>query len=436
MTTGSLRLRILIAAAVSIAIALFLTGIALAQLFERQFTSRVLSELEGDLLQLVSAVAIADDGTVEVRRALSNRRYEEPYGGRYWRLDFAEPGTTSPREPLQSTSLWDAELDPRAPVGPEGEALIHLTRHITTGMGAEPLDLWIIVAAHADEVERPLGQLRDQMILALGLIGVVLVLGAWLQVVVGLRPLRTLHAQLAKVSTGETQRLTGVFPAEVAPLVAEFNDVLDARAQSLERARRRAGDLAHGLKTPLTILSAIARDVRAHKLDGQAAEIEDQADAMTRHVEKTLARARLSSGRGHAAVELEPVAVRIAAALSRVPGAEELDFELDIPLGTTLPIEQEDLTELLGNLLDNARKWAKSHVRLRFDEGLLTIEDNGPGVPDAELAHITERGKRLDETKQGSGLGLSIVTDIADIYGLKIAYGRSGLGGLKVEIRL
>lgn len=436
MTTGSLRLRILLVAVLSITAALFLTGLALVQLFERQIRDRVLSELENDLLQLVGSVSIAADGSVSVSRPLANRRYEEPYGGRYWRIDFAEPGQPAPREALQSASLWDSDLDPNSPIGPEGENLVMATRHITAGQSPRPLDMWITFAAHADEVERPLGQLRDQLVLSLSLIGAILVLGAWLQVTVGLRPLRRLREQLATVRSGDAARLAGSFPAEVAPLVSELNDVLGMREKSLERARRRAGDLAHGLKTPLTILSAIARDVRSHKLPSQADEIEEQADAMARHVDRSLARARLSSGRGHGAAELEPAAQKIAAALSRMPGAEDLDFDIHVPEGTRLPMDQGDLIELLGNLMDNARKWAKSRIKLRYDSQLLSIEDDGPGVPDAELGHIAERGKRLDESKQGSGLGLSIVEDIADIYGLRIAYGRSALGGLKVEIRI
>lgn len=436
MTTGSLRLRLFLAAVLSITLALSLTGIALLQLFERQTRGRVVAELESDLLQLVGSLEVAQDGTVSVARALANRRYDEPYGGRYWRIDFAEPGKPAPREPLQSRSLWDADLDPVNPIGPEGEALVAATRHLTAGGEGAPVELWMIAGAHEVEVQRPLEQLRDQLVLSLLLMGILLMIGAWLQVNIGLRPLATLRRKLTEVRGGRINRLDGSFPAEVAPLVHELNDVLDMRETSLERARRRAGDLAHGLKTPLTILSAVARDMRSRKLDAQADEIEEQAETMTRHVERALARARLSSGRGHAATGLQPVVEKVVQALSRLPGAEDIEFDVHVLQGATLPIEQGDLTELLGNLLDNGRKWARSRVKLRYAPPVLVIEDDGPGVPDAELSHIAERGKRLDETKQGSGLGLSIVEDIADIYGLHITYGRSELGGLRVETRV
>lgn len=435
MTTGSLRLRLLLAAVLSISLALTLTGLALVRLFEQQIRDRITAELEGDLLQLVGAIEVAPDGKLGLARELGNTRYNEPYGGRYWRISEAAAAGVTPPEPLRSRSLWDSDIDPANPVGPEGEPLIVASRSVSVGETA-PKALLFVIAAHQDELDRPLGQLRDQLILSFLLIGALLVLGAWIQVSVGLRPLARLRQQLARVRSGEEQGLSGSFPAEVAPLVGELNDVLAMREKSLDRARRRAGDLAHGLKTPLTVLQAVARDIRGHKLAEEAAEIEEQADAMNRHIERALVRARLSSGRGHAAANLETVARKVADALSRMPGAEDLDFDIRVPAGTRIPMEQGDLTELLGNLMDNGRKWAASRVRLRFGDGAITIEDDGPGVPDAELARIRERGRRLDETKQGSGLGLSIVEDIADIYGLQLTYGRSELGGLKVEIRL
>ena len=436
MSSGSLRLRIFAGAAISIALALFLTGVALVQLFERQVRARVVAELENDLLQLVGVVEFGADGKVSVKRTLADPRFGEPYSGRYWRIDFAGPGAAATRQPMRSRSLWDADLDPVNPQGPEGEKLVVVAREISLDNGGKPLALWLTVAAHDDEVQRPLEQLRDQLVLSLGLIGSVLTLGAWIQATVGLSPLVTLRHRLADVSSGEAQHLTGEFPSEVAPLVNELNAVLEMREKSMERARRRAGDLAHGLKTPLTVLSAIARDVRAHQLDRQAAEIDEQAGAMYHHVERALARARLSSGRGHAATGLGAIVDRLLVTLQRLPEAEDLDFDVDLPPGQTVLIEASDLTELLGNLLDNACKWARSQVRVRYAAPCLTIEDDGPGVPDEDLETIAERGRRLDESKRGSGLGLSIVGDIADIYGLQVVYGRSSLGGLKVEIRV
>jgi signal transduction histidine kinase len=437
MSRGSLRLRLMLASAISIAAALFLTGLALVQLFERQMRERVQEELGNDLLQLTGAIETGADGVVKVARSLTDPRFQEPYGGRYWRIDFSAPGASPGREPLRSPSLWDADLDPANPVlGPEGERLLSVTQQVTVQSAGKPLPLWLVAAAHEDEINRPLAELRDQLILSFGLIGLILMLGTWVQVTVGLKPLQHLRQQLADIRAGRTQRLVGGVPEEVAPLVEEINDVLSIRETSLERARRRAGDLAHGLKTPLTILAAIAREMRGRKLGKQADDIDEQTEAMHRHIEQALVRARLSTGRGHATTRLRPVAEKVVAALERLPRGEEIDWDIHVPPEALLPLEQGDLTELLGNLLDNARKWAKGRVRLSYAAPYLVIEDDGPGVDEDRVSEIAERGRRLDETTQGSGLGLSIVADIADIYGLSVSYGRSGLGGLKVTIGL
>lgn len=435
MSRGSLRLRLLLASAVSIALALFLTGLALIQMFERQVRERVQVELGNDLLQLAGAVEVGPDGGVQVVRRLADPRFQEPYGGRYWRIDFSAPGQPLARQPLRSPSLWDGDIDPMQPLlGPEGETLISVAQQVTVQAAGQPLALWLVAAAHDDEVQRPLNEMREQLFLSFGLIGTILILGTWLQVTVGLRPLQKLRRQLAEIRAGRASRLTGGVPEEVAPLVEEFNDVLSIRETSLERARRRAGDLAHGLKTPLTILAAIARDMRGRKLAKQADDIDEQTDAMHRHIEQALVRARLSTGRGHATTRLRPVAEKVVAALERLPRGEEIDWDIHVPPDALLPLEQGDLTELLGNLMDNARKWAKGRVRLSYAAPCLVIEDDGPGVDADKVGEISERGRRLDESTQGSGLGLSIVADIADIYNLTVGYGRSELGGLKVTI--
>ena len=436
MSRGSLRIRLLAAAAISIILALFLTGLALVQIFERQVRQRVMEELNNDLLQLAGAIEVTTDGNVRVGRSLADPRFQEPYGGRYWRIDFAAPGEAVTREPLRSRSLWDTDVDPANPKGPEGETVVVARRQLSVQIKGAAVPLWLLVTAHEDEIKRPLGELRDQLVLSLILIGTILFLGAWIQVSVGLKPLEMLRRQLADVRGGRAQKLSGDVPSEVAPLVEEFNDVLAMREQSLERARRRAGDLAHGLKTPLTVLTAIARDVRARKLKAQADEIDEQTETMRRHVEKALARARLSSGRGHATTPLKPLMDKVIAAMERLPKGGDIDWDVHIVPEAAMPIEVGDLTELLGNLLDNARKWTKTRVKIRYAPPIMTIEDDGPGVPEDQVGYISERGRRLDETEQGSGLGLSIVEDIADIYGLAVDYDRSELGGLRVTIRV
>ncbi|MDO8354325.1 MAG: HAMP domain-containing sensor histidine kinase, partial [Aestuariivirga sp.] len=342
----------------------------------------------------------------------------------------------SPISPLpRSRSLWDSEPTPAGShLGPEGELLVIAERTITIATKQGNISLRLHVGAHEDEITSPLASFRNQLVLYLSLIGLALTIAAWLQVSIGLRPLQALRKQLSELRTSDTKRLEGEFPTEVEPLVSEFNDVLNLRDKSLERARHRAGDLAHGLITPLTILSAVARDLSKRKLIKQATEIDGQVENMRRHVERGLIRARLSTGRGHDRTNLAEAADAVVSTLRRLPEANDLKWLIGIPADTVVPLERNDLLELLGNLLDNARKFAKSQVKISFAEGSIVIEDDGPGVADAELSSIRQRGRKLDESRKGFGLGLAIVEDIADLYELELSYGRAACGGLQVKV--
>ena len=435
MKTGSLRLRLLVAAAFFIAAALLAAGIALTALFEQQVRDRVMQELNNDLLQLVGAIEVSDTGEVKVIRALADPRFESPYSGKYWRIEQMSPAPSPLGPLLRSRSLWDSEPTPASSShGPEGEPLVIAERtiEITTKQGN--ISLRLRVGAHEDEITAPLAKFRNQLVLYLSLIGLALTIAAWLQVSIGLRPLQALRKQLSELRTSGTKRLEGEFPTEVEPLVSEFNDVLNLRDKSLERARHRAGDLAHGLMTPLTILSAIARDLNKRKLVRQGTEINGQVESMRRHVERSLIRARLSTGRGHDLTNLAEAADAVVSTLRRLPEASGLEWLNSIPVVAAVPLERNDLLELLGNLLDNARKFAKSQVKISFVERSIVVEDDGPGVADAELSSIRQRGRKLDESRKGFGLGLAIVEDIAGLYELELSYGRAASGGLRVKI--
>ncbi len=431
----SLRLRLLLAAAASIFLALALAGLGLSQLFERHVTELLDQELQRDLRQLAGSLTIAPDGKLTAGANLANVEYAQPLSGSYWWVVEATP--QGPREVVHSRSLWDAPIpDGPAGAGPEGEPLIISSRQVNLGEGPATRALTLYAARHDTALSHPLAAFRSRLLLYLLPLGLVLMLASWAQVAVGLKPLQALRRQVqalgADPATGK--RITGEFPTEVAPLVSELNTVLDLRDTSLERARKRAGDLAHGLKTPLTVLSAVAGDVRAKGLAKPADEIEDAAAAMVKQVDHALARARLSTGHGLASADLAAIATRIITTLKRLPGADSLTWRMEVPPGTRLAMEEGDLTELLGNLLDNARKWASSEVRLAHEGGVLLVEDDGPGVPEGEIEAIARRGLRLDESKQGSGLGLAIIADIADLYGLTLAFGQSPLGGLRVSL--
>ena len=437
MRTGSLRLRLLVAAAFSIAVALFIAGLALIALFEQQVRDRVMQELKNDLLQLVGAIEISDKGEIKLIRALADPRFETPYGGKYWRIERVDPSPSAITQSLRSRSYWDSEPgSTNSHLGPEGELLVTTERTvlISNKLGDTPLHL--LVSAHDEEITSPIVNFRNQLVLYLSLIGLALTGAAWAQVSIGLRPLQTLRNQLSELRTSHTKRLEGEFPSEVEPLVLEFNDVLNLRDKSLERARHRAGDLAHGLMTPLTILSAIARDLNKRKLTKQGYEIDEQVESMGKHVERGLVRARLSTGRGHDLTNLAEAVESVLSTLQRLPDSNKINWVNNVPVDTVVPLERNDLLELLGNVLDNARKFTKTQVGISFVNESIVIEDDGPGVNDAELSTIRQRGGRLDETRLGFGLGLAIVEDIAELYELELNFGRSPLGGLRVELVL
>jgi signal transduction histidine kinase len=215
--------------------------------------------------------------------------------------------------------------------------------------------------------------------------------------------------------------------------------LLDAQEKEITRSRSRAADLAHGFKTPLAALMADAARLRQRGDNKMAKDIEAVADAMSRHVDRELALARLRSGArstGAAVTELRPLLSSVLSTLARTPSADRIRFERSIPEGLRLPLDRTDLAEVLGNLLENAARHAKVLVRITANADPLSVivDDDGEGIPEAQIARVLERGGRLDEQGSGTGLGLAIVQDVLDAYGWRLQITRSELGGARVTI--
>jgi len=276
------------------------------------------------------------------------------------------------------------------------------------------------------------------------LLALFLLAAAAMQVFIGLRPLNTLRQRLNSVAVHDTEGLEGSFPSEVEPLVDELNGLLKERAQMVERARASASDLAHGLKTPLAILSAEGRTLAEGGDASSAREIDLQVGVMNRHIERQLARARArgQSRLMSAGSELAPSFEKLIRAFRQLPRGDEIDWKMSIKYGLWADIDPMDLEEIAGNILDNARKWTTDLVEVSAkakadgDQVLISIMDNGPGVPDAQLQQILERGKRLDEGAPGSGLGLAIIQDVVAIYDGTLIIKNAQPQGLRVELRL
>jgi signal transduction histidine kinase len=443
MNSGSLRLRLFVAAAISITLALGLAGFGLGLLFERYVERRVEQELHSHLIQLAAGIAVRADGRIVVNRELADPRFSQPLSGLYWQID------ADGKEVARSRSLWDEHLTvPTPPANPEdvhihllpgpgGIELFSQERLASVKVNGKDRPLVLTVGLDRREITETVAAFSRDLIAFLMVLGAALALGAWLQVSIGLRPLELIRGRLEAVRSGAAKRLEDGFPVEVQPLADEVNGLLGSQEQQLVKARRRAGNLAHGLKTPITILGSIARDLRRAGADRPADDLEEQASALGLHVERELARARIATGHGKAQAALKPVLDRVIAAVKRLPREASLTWDCSCAEPATVPMDGTDLTELLGNILDNAGKWAKSRVSIstRGDAELtLIVEDDGPGVPPDKLMQLTEPGRRLDESAQGSGLGLAIASDIAEAYGLRLTFGKSPLGGLAVTI--
>jgi signal transduction histidine kinase len=258
----------------------------------------------------------------------------------------------------------------------------------------------------------------------------------------GLAPFRQLRARLLAVRTGQDVRVQGVYPTEVQPLVDDLNALLDDREKAVKRAFATAGDLAHGLKTPLAILAQEAERAGAAGDSGLAAGIAQQVERMRRQVDYHLARARAAASGAAPAVRCQAVvsAEGLVRTLLKLHSARALHIEVRVALEHSVRVQREDLDEMLGNLLDNACKWANSRVTLESARTgsaiLFTVDDDGPGLAPPLRLVVLQRGVRADEAAPGSGLGLAIVRDLADLYGGSISLDDSPLGGLRAQLSL
>jgi signal transduction histidine kinase len=447
MKRGSLKFRLLAAAAASIALALAIAGVGLLLLFERHVERRMALELESHLRQLASGLGRGADGSLELAHALAEPRFLEPLSGLYWQIAEEPAGTV-----LRSRSLWDAELSlsrdhladadvhRHVVAGPGGSRLLVVERAIAMPANLGGGKVRVAVAIERSEIHAAGRAFAADLAPSLALVALVLIGAAGAQVAIGLRPLDAVRRRLHDVSVGRERRLGESFPDEVLPLAAEVDRLLDAQDAAIDRARARAADLAHGLKTPLAVLASDAAELRSRGEVAVADEIAALAEGMTRHVERELARARAGARvRGRALQLMRPVAEQVVGVLRRTPRGERIDWRIRMPEDLAAPVDPQDLAELLGNLAENAAKWAASQVRIEGDraggEVTLRVEDDGPGLADEQIATALARGERLDRTQPGSGLGLAIVADLADAYGAALSLKRSSLGGLGAEIR-
>ncbi|ATN13095.1 ATP-binding protein [Pseudomonas sp. FDAARGOS_380] len=417
-----------------------IVGVVLAQtslwLFEAGLQRYLEAGLRNDSENLLVALVRGPNG-VQLDEQRLSPAYQRPFSGHYFRIDFADVH-------WRSRSLWDQEL-PRLPVaglkgnlqlGPEGQQLLVL-RSDYKRFGQS---ISISVAQDYTPVRESFRLMR-QVGLVMGLAALLLVL--ILQRVTvrrALRPLETARNQIAQLQQGQRSQLDTQVPLELEPLVAQINHLLAHTEDSLKRSRNALGNLGHALKTPLAVLLSAASSEALKDHPQLSQLLREQLEQVQQRLNRELNRARLAGDALPGALfDCEQELPGLLATLRMIHG-EHLDLSYQVAPGLQLPWDREDLLELLGNLLDNACKWADAEVRLSVSEMphgyQLAVEDDGPGIPEAQRDQVFSRGARLDEQRVGHGLGLGIVRDIVEVWGGVLQLQESELGGLKVLIQL
>jgi len=447
MRVTSLRIRLAIVAAISIAAVLAVSAFGLALLFERHVVRRMNSELDTYVLQLAAGTSLAENGSLRLARELADPRFSEPDSGRYWQIEDDDTGAQ-----LRSRSLWESVIPLPPDViavgaahrhlldGPGGARLMVSERRIIFAHGADAHQIRIAAAADEADVDTAVRQFVSDVVASLLLLAGILMLASWLQISVGLRPLAALRQGVAAIRSGQQRHIDMEGPAEVMPLVHEFNSLLDDRETAVAAAKARAADLAHGLKTPLTVLAGDAGRLRQKGETAIADEIDELAAGMRRHVQHELSRAMIqATGRPATPAPVLPAIESVVRTLARSPKGAALSWRIDVDDAALVAVREADLFELLGTVLENAMKWAASEVAIsaKGDSRLrIMVEDNGPGVAAEHLPLLGDRGVRMDQTMEGTGLGLALAREVARKYSGSLRFERAGLGGLRVVAEL
>jgi signal transduction histidine kinase len=415
-------------------------GFALDRVLANAVTRNFDDQLEYVLTAQIVSAEIDPIGEVQFSREAADQRFLEPYSGLYWQV--SAPG----REPFPSRSLWDRRLAYGAPHQDRG---VHA--YDSSQFGQEKLRIverdvqlpgskvrWRFqVAQSRDGLDAQIAALRRTLVRSFLLLALGLIVLAGLQTVYGLLPLRRLRMEIVRMRSGQSSRVGGALPDEVAPLVEELNALVEHNEKQAEEARRHAGNLAHALKTPLTVIMNAA----TAQADDLAETVIREARTMRRQVDHHLARARAVGRRGsaHSRAEVWPSLQSVERAVGRL--YRHVRIDVAGPKDLQVHVERQDLDEMLGNLIENAAKYGGGSVfvTVAAEAGFVEIlvEDDGMGIPPDDRVRIFDRGVRLDTGKPGTGLGLAIVRDVAEIYGGTVTLEESeDLGGLLVRLRL
>ena len=423
-------------------------GAVLSNAFRMAAQNSFDSALQTDMDGLIAAAEADPNGGVMLAGRFLNHNFDRVYSGLYYQIRAGTSGGQISR------SLFDKEIEPvnqtrtgaltwGSAVGPENQQLRVVSRRVDlTPDNRSDAEYTFMVAGDMAAVERQTQEFNTTLFWSFTLLGLGLIAAILVQVKVGLLPLRQVSRGLAKIRDGEARRLDGKFPTEIAPLVTELNSLIQHSEEVVGRARTHVSNLAHFLKTPLSVLAAEAEAHEGTAAAPLADMVKRQVFSMRRQVDHYLTRARAAGSldvlgnRTQVSAVLDDLS-RVIARIHAVRGIV-IDAECDDRL--YFRGERQDLEEMLGNLIDNGCKWARSRVRVRCEKAggrlVLTVEDDGPGLSAQQRTQVGERGERLDESVPGSGLGLAIVRDISKLYGGFFTLDESSLGGVLARLEL
>src|SRR3954463_1094607 len=459
MRASSLATRLFLSATGWVVVILLITGIVLSSVYraaaERAFDRR----LNLYLRTLIAEVATPDEPPDHQFQSLGEPLFELPLSGWYWQITRIDSEKSELRAPR---SLWDKKL-PKLEErgaglttagirlgyveGPEGQSLRMVERPVDLGADGKFL---VSVAGDATEIFDETRTFDYYLGGTFAALSIVLVLTTIFQVRFGLAPLKRISDSIADIRSGRAERLEGEFPVEIAPLARETNALIDANREIVERARTHVGNLAHAIKTPLSV---IVNEAAAHAQDPFAAKVREQADVMRDQVAHHLERARIAARLTivGTVTEVAPTIEALRRTMEKIHRGRGITLTAVADPHAKFRGERQDLEEMAGNLVDNACKWARSkvfiEVTVQHPNGTargaadapvlgILVDDDGRGLSEAERAQVSRRGQRLDESKPGSGLGLSIVIDLAALYGGSLTLGTAPIGGLRAELVL
>lgn len=460
--TSSLSARLFISATILVVVILLVTGVALSSLYQQAVERSFDRRLNLYLRTLIAEVAPPEDSEEKAAPALGEPLFELPLSGWYWQIvrigDVGGRPDSSKSNERASRSLWDRKLpklEERGVLlnalgvrigyveGPENQQLRVVERLVDFGMDGRFI---VTVAGDATEIFEETRTFDFYLAATFVALTFGLLISTLFQVRFGLAPLKRITNGLLAIRSGKAERLEGDFPVEIAPLARETNALLDANREIVERARTHVGNLAHAVKTPLSV---IVNEAVAHGNEPFAAKVLEQAnimrDQVTHHLERARIAARLTAVT--TLTDIAPVLEGLRRTMEKIH--RDRDIEIEVRLAAPLKFrgEQQDLEEMIGNLVDNACKWARSqvHIEVVVDRSAaqdpmqmvrIIVDDDGRGLTPDERAQVSRRGQRLDETKPGSGLGLSIVTELARLYRGSLTLGAAPIGGLRAELLL